>query len=155
MNLREYRSDDYEKIIDLFYNTVHSVNASDYTDVQLNAWAPKDPALYNLYGRFLSNYTVVVEKNSIIVGFGNVGGANYFDCLYTHKDYQGIGVATAIANDIENYFYRKGVNIITSDASITAKPFFEKRKYSVIKEQTVECRGQFFTNYKMQKILGQ
>ena len=38
---------------------------------------------------------------------------------------------------------------ITTHASITAKPFFEKRGYKVINEQTVELRGQLFTNFLM------
>jgi len=92
-----------------------------------------------------------VEKDGVIVGFGNVKGIDYFDCLYTHKDYQRIGVATLIADDIEDYFNRLGVHTITTDASITANPFFEKRGYIILEEQSVECRGQLFNNFKMKK----
>ena len=101
MELRKYRTDDYEKKLELFYDTVHSVCVHDYTDIQLNAWAPKDKTLYNLENRLLTNYAVVVENDGVIIGFGNVNGTGYFNCLYTHKDYQGIGVATLIANAIE------------------------------------------------------
>jgi len=153
LKVREYRSDDYERIIELFYDTVHSVNSIDYPEILLNAWAPKDIALYKLENRFLNNYTVVAETDGIITGFGNVHGKGYLDCLYTHKNYQRMGVATLIADDIEQYFYRDGIQIITTDASITAKPFFEKRGYIVIKKQSVECRGQFLLNYNMQKKL--
>ena len=153
MELRKYRPDDYDKIIELFYDTVHSVNSADYTVIQLNAWAPKDKALFKLENRLSGNYSVVVEKDGIIVGFGYANSTGYFDCLYTHKDYQGMGVATLIANDIEKYFYQEGVQVITTDASITAKPFFEKRGYVVLQEQSVECRGKYLTNYKMQKVL--
>ena len=152
MELRKYRPYDYDNIIELFYGVVHSVNAADYNEAQLDAWAPKDKALFSLENRLSGNYAVVAEKDGIIVGFGSVNGLGYFDCLYTHRDYQGLGVATLIANDIENYFYKEGVKIITTDASITAKPFFEKRGYVVLQEQNVECRGQYFINYKMQKF---
>jgi len=153
MELRRYCSDDYDKIIELFYDTVHSVNSADYTEIQLHAWAPKDKALLKSENRLSDNYSVVVEKDGVIVGFGNVNGMGYFDCLYTHKDYQGMGVATLIANDIEKYFFQEGIQVITTDASVTAKPFFEKRGYVVLQEQSVECRGQYLTNYKMQKTL--
>ena len=155
MELRKYRAVDYENIIKLFYDTVHSVCSKDYSDVQLNAWAPNDKTLFDLENRLIINYTVVVEKDDVIIGFGNVNGTNYFDCLYTHKNYQGMGVATLIANDIEQYFYNKGIRIITTDASISAKPFFEKRGYVVLQEQNVKCRNQYLKNYKMQKILGE
>lgn len=153
MKLREYHSKDCEEILELFYDTVHSVNSADYTEIQLNAWAPKSIDLVKWDNRLSNNYSVVVDKDSIIVGFGNVDSTGYFDLLYVHKFHQRIGVATLIADEIERYVHRKGIQIITADASITAKPFFEKRGYVVQKKQNVELRGQFFVNFKMQKIL--
>ena len=94
-----------------------------------------------------------MEKDNVIVGFGVVDNTGYFDLLYTHKDFQGIGVATLIADKIEDYVYCNGIQMIRTDASITAKPFFEKRSYIVQKAQTVETRGQLFINFKMQKML--
>ena len=40
---------------------------------------------------------------------------------------------------------------IITHASITARPFFEKRGYRIVKEQTVERRGIRLTNYVMEK----
>jgi len=34
MELRKYQPDDYDSIIELFYDTVHTVNAADYTEAQ-------------------------------------------------------------------------------------------------------------------------
>ena len=151
MNLREYHPDDWKEVVKLLYDTVHSINSADYTEVQLNAWVPQDMNLPELEKRLSDTYSVVVEKEDIIVGFGNVNGIGYFDCLYTHKDYQRMGIASLIADDIEGYFCRQGIKIITVDASITAKPFFEKRGYVVLNKQTVVLRGQLFVNFKMQK----
>lgn len=39
MTLREYTSDDCSSLAKLFYETVHSINAQDYTPEQLAAWA--------------------------------------------------------------------------------------------------------------------
>ena len=39
MIIREYRPSDCREIAELFYNTVHTVNAADYSKPQLNAWA--------------------------------------------------------------------------------------------------------------------
>ncbi|BDP50438.1 hypothetical protein EfmJHP10_18740 [Enterococcus faecium] len=50
---------------------------------------------------------------------------------------------------MENHVLETGMQKITTHASITAKPFFEKRGYKVINEQTVELRGQLFTNFLM------
>jgi putative acetyltransferase len=95
-----------------------------------------------------------VEDNGIIIGFGDVNNMGYFDLLYVHKDWQRRGVASLIAADIESYSRRRGFDFISTDASITAKPFFENRGYLVCKKQEVEVRGQTLTNYKMEKKLG-
>lgn len=39
MIIRKYRETDINEIAKLFYNTVHDVNRSDYSEEQLNAWA--------------------------------------------------------------------------------------------------------------------
>ena len=40
---------------------------------------------------------------------------------------------------------------ITVHASITARTFFEKRGYRVLREQQVERQGVLLTNYEMEK----
>lgn len=40
---------------------------------------------------------------------------------------------------------------LTVHASISAKPFFEKRGYKVIKEQSVKVDNVYLTNYLMEK----
>lgn len=39
MEIREYRPEDCREMAALFYDTVHGVNAADYTKEQLDAWA--------------------------------------------------------------------------------------------------------------------
>lgn len=39
MLIREYQPSDGKEITELFYNTVHTVNAKDYTKEQLDVWA--------------------------------------------------------------------------------------------------------------------
>ena len=40
MYLRLYRPEDLESLTRLFFETIHTVNAGDYTPEQLWAWAP-------------------------------------------------------------------------------------------------------------------
>ena len=68
------------------------------------------------------------------------------DLLFTHKDYQRQGIATALCNELE-----KGFSVINTFASVTAKAFFEKRGYAVIKSQQVERFGIKLKNFIMQK----
>ena len=147
MQLREYITSDCEQLSKLFFQTVHSVNAKDYTKEQLDVWATGTVDLKEWDKSFTEHYTVVAIDNNIIVGFGDIDKTGYLDRLYVHADYQGKGVATAICNRLELAVQGK----ITTHASITAKPFFEKRGYKVVKEQQVERQGIYLINFCMEK----
>ncbi len=148
MDLRKYRAEDCESLAELFYRTVHSVNARDYTEEQLNAWATGEVAL-DEWNRSLSAHdTVVAVLDGEIVGFGDMDSSGYLDRLYVHKDHQRQGIASAICDALESAV---GDGRIVTHASITAKPFFLNRGYRVIREQEVVRRGVILKNYVMEK----
>ena len=95
---------------------------------------------------FRAHDTLVAVEGDRIVGFGDIDESGYLDRLYVHKDYQGRGAATAICDKLEKAF-----GTITAHVSITARPFFERRGYQVVKEQRVVRRGVSLTNYVMEK----
>lgn len=148
IRIRDYESADCEAMAKLFYDTVHTVNARDYTQAQLNAWATGSVDLTAWDASFLGHKTLVAEKNSQILGFGDLAEDGYLDRLYVHRDWQGKGIATAICDALE-----KSVRgSVTTHASITARPFFEHRGYVVRREQHVERQGIRLTNYVMEKL---
>lgn len=147
MQLRRYKQSDCRELAELFYNTVHTVNAADYNNEQLKAWATGHVDLEAWNKSLQEHYSIVAVDKGIIVGFGDIDQTGYLDRLYVHADYQGRGIATAICNKLEQSVSGK----IVTHASVTAKPFFEKRGYKVIKEQRVERQGVFLTNYVMEK----
>lgn len=147
MILREYQSTDCKELAELFYNTVHSVNAKDYTKEQLDVWATGQVDLTKWNQSLQEHFSIVAVDDDIIVGFGDVDKRGYLDRLFVHSDYQGKGIATAICDQLESAVQKN----IFAHASITARPFFEKRGYKVIKEQQVERQGIFLTNFVMMK----
>ena len=58
-----------------------------------------------------------------------------------------------IAERIEKYVLKKGFRRITTESSITARSFFEKRGYTVRQEQKVERGGEILVNFIMEKLL--
>ncbi len=148
MRLRKYETSDCEQLAELFYQTVHNVNARDYTPAQLNAWATGTIDLQEWNRSFLKNETIVAMEKEQIVGFGDMDKTGYLNRLYVHKDYQGRGIASAICNKLEQFATGK---LITTHASITAKPFFIHRGYRVVKEQSVIRHGISLVNYVMEK----
>lgn len=157
MEIREYQSADCKEIAELFYQTVHTVNAKDYTKEQLDVWATGVVDLEKWDRSFCEHDTVVAIEDGQIVGFGDMDDTGYLDRLYVHADYQRKGIAWAICDRLERKWLEQksaGKNIskkITTHASITARPFFEKRGYRVVKEQQVNRQGIYLTNYVMEK----
>lgn len=148
IHIRTYTSKDCLLLAQLFYDTVHTVNARDYTPEQLQAWAPGLPDLEQWNRSFLEHTTFVAEAEGVIAGFGDIDGTGYLDRLYVHKDYQGRGIATALCDALERSAGE--VERIVTHASLTAKPFFLSRGYRVKKEQQVERNGTLLTNYVME-----
>ncbi len=150
MNCRHYHSKDYAEIVDLFYTTVHTINAADYSREELEAWAPSDKSDFCLEKQLDESYCIVVEESGKILGFANATSRDTFDCLYVDKDYQKRGVGHLLANKIEQYCKKQGAEIINVDVSLTALSFFEQRGYVILNQQVVVRRNQYLNNYKMQ-----
>jgi len=148
MILRDYTQDDCKTLAELFFNTVHIINAKDYSEEQLNAWATGHIDLEQWNRSFLSHYTVIAEINGTVVGFGDIDSTGYLDRLYVHADFQHQGIATAICDKLEQASHAEK---IVTHASITAKGFFEKRGYKVVTKQQVQRQEIFLTNYVMER----
>lgn len=207
MYLRKYHPSDCAALAALFYETIHTVNARDYPQEQLDAWADGHVDLDAWNESFLAHNTYVAVQgcegaddidsrtpdsassasggpycelnqktgnisiqicgspaNALIIGFGDMDDTGYLDRLYVHKDYQGRGVATAICDRLEEDFCQSRGRLLqnsavqkrkndtfTTHASITARPFFEKRGYTVVKAQQVVRKGISIRNYIMRK----
>lgn len=146
IHIRKYNDNDFAAVSELFFDTVHTVNAADYTAEQLFAWAPDARALQTRRADLLLQKTLIAETDGNISGFGSIDKLGYLDLLFVRKNFLRRGVATALCAELEKDFA-----VIHTHASVTAKPFFEKRGYVVISEQEVERRGIQLINYAMLK----
>lgn len=147
MEIRRYQQADCQAVAELFYKTVHTVNASDYTKAQLAVWATGEPDLKQWDQSLQSHFSVVALENDTLIGFGDIDQTGYLDRLFVHADYQRRGVATAICHQLEQAVAGR----IVTHASITARPFFESRGYQVVREQQVARQGVLLTNFIMEK----
>lgn len=148
MILRPYVSADLEELLTLFYETVHTVNARDYAPAQLDAWAGPHTDRER-WDRTLQEHTsLVAEENGQIIGFGDIDATGYLDRLYVHKDWQRRGVGRALCDALESAV---AAPVLTTHASVTARPFFEARGYTVERAQQVERLGVTMPNFVMKK----
>lgn len=148
MRLRAYESADCGALVELFHQTVHAVNAADYTPEQLDAWASDELDLAAWERSLSEHHTVVAVEGAEIVGFGDMDASGYLDRLFVSKDHQREGIASAICDELER---GAAAATITTRAAITALPFFERRGYVVVAKRQVIRGGIALTCYDMIK----
>lgn len=152
---REYKPEDVQALANIYYNTIHQINIQHYTDEQVEAWAPQ--ASLETQGwkkKFEKSQPLVALIGETVVGFAEFEPNGHIDCFYTHHEHIGCGIGSALMAAIFNRAAHKKIRRIFVEASITAKPFFEKQGFTVIEEQQVDIHGIKLTNYKMEKIIG-
>ena len=154
MQVREATRADAFQIVRLFHDTIHTVNRRDYTPEEINAWSPAVPDADAWAERkFPTRTTFVADNDGTIAGFGELEGSGHIDCFYCHHQYQRRGVGSAIFRRIEDKARTLGLARLFTEASITARPFFESHGFAVVKRQTVVRRGVELTNFVMEKTL--
>ena len=154
VTVRKFSGEDTASLVSLFHDTVHTINGKDYPLEQLDAWAPALPDLKKWRTRFKSSKTLIAEFDGKIVGFGNLENElSTIGLLYVHKDHQGQGVATALLKKLEKNLMENGVKAATVEVSITARPFFERRGYRLVRENRKMLNGKEFLNFIMEKGL--
>ncbi|MDO4281128.1 MAG: GNAT family N-acetyltransferase [Peptococcaceae bacterium] len=146
MKIRPYRPADLEEMVALFCETVRRVNARDYAPAQLEAWASgADLARWRL--SLQGHRCLVALDGDVIVGFADMDRRGYLGRLFVHADFQRQGIATALCQQLE----QAAPGRIYTHVSITARPFFEKRGYMIVRKQEVVRAGVTLENFLMEK----
>ena len=134
--------------MNVFCESVHAIEETDYSSAQLDAWASGSVDLEEWNESFLGHFTVIAEVDGAIVGFGDIDEAGYLDRLFVHPNHQRQGIASAICDALE-VSVPEAVSTITVSASIPARSFFEHRGYTVVRRQEVRRNGEILVNYAM------
>lgn len=153
MELRRYRPEDLPEIVNLFSDSIHHVAIQDYTPQQVRAWALSANDLMGRNTFFMKLYTIVATIDTKIVGYGNIDDSGYLDHLYVHRDYQRLGIASCICDELERHAAQQGISVISVHASKTARSFFEQRGFLLLYENEVQRHGVILINFYMQKQL--
>lgn len=152
LNLRQATFDDIQSVKDLFKGSIFNICSKDYSPEQISAWGKRGENDNVWRTRIQDQYFLIAELNQTIIGCVSLTTENYVDVMFVHYNHQGKGIASLLLRAIENRATYSYDNIISVDASITAKLFFKKKGYQVVKEQHVNI-GTILINYKMIKYL--
>ncbi len=151
--VKQVKNADAEAISRLYFETIHHVNAVDYSPGQIQAWAPRVyPAAfwhrrwrdYRVWVAFLENRTV---------GFAETQTTGHVDCFYVHHRYQRQGVGRALIERIVQQARREGGTRLFADVSLTARPFFRNMGFMVVRRRANYYRRCVFTQFVMVRNL--
>lgn len=150
---RAYQPQDLAAVMGLFRETVHTVCCEDYSQKELEAWAPDEMDEASWGTSLLRHDALTAWKDGELVGFADLDGPEYFDRLYVSSRAQRQGVAKGLAERLEQRAKELGVKKIEVHASRTAKGFFLHRGYRLIRANQVERCGVILENFLMEKEL--
>lgn len=153
IQVRRYQEGDAKHIAHIYYNTIHTVNAKDYTKEQLDAWAPwssvQDYSGWQEKLEKIKPFVALIDDS--IVGFAEFESNGHIDCFYVHHEFQGAGIGSTLMHEIEKEAVDELISRVYAEVSITAKPFFEAKGFHVVKQQTVQVHGVELINFVMEK----
>lgn len=142
----DYNDKYFDEIVELFKTTVLNINSKDYTTNELKVWITinKDSWRKSLKANICK--VALIEKD--VVGFGDITEDGYLDRLYVKDKFINQYVGSKLVQSVESAV-DKGV--IHTYASITAKAFFLKHGYTVVRENYVIRDGEELKNFLMEK----
>ena len=150
MKIRPSNPQDYAGIARLHRATIRNVNSKDYPEDIIKVWSGRTNAKRFRDSAHKCKRWVAVEKNKI-VGFVDHGNDDELWGLYIHKDYVGKGIGSQLLRIAEDSLKKQGVGIIKIKATITAKKFYEKHGYKVVKKALHTVEGKKLEIYVMEK----
>ena len=153
-SIKAYDPADAQATIEIFLRAIREVASKDYTPAQIAAWAKVDDV--EVWGQWrASRPTWLAMNGSVPIGFADLKADGCLDMMFVDPDHQGKGVAALLLATVEAAARNQNLQRIFTEASLTARPFFERRGFVVVAAQQVEKRGQTLANFLMEKALAQ
>ncbi|GIU12781.1 MULTISPECIES: GNAT family N-acetyltransferase [unclassified Shewanella] len=165
--VRPFTRSDVGQLAQVFHLSINQGASSHYSEAERAVWSPNLRSNDYWLTRLSGTKTWVAECDLCIVGFINLKADGSItddlraadlktaevDCLFTHPDYTGIGVASELYRAVEEHAKLLRLNSLTVEASYLAKPFFEQFAFQVKCKNSHPRDGQQLVNFSMFKEL--
>ena len=147
--INAYSSAWAKETTDVFYQSVHSIDSSIYSVEQKNAWAPLPIDYDKWQKRLVLKKPTLLLINEQIAGFIELESNGHIDCTYVSPNFQKIGVASTLLEYVIKLARHSGIDHLYVEASIVAKPLFEKFGFVTENENKVIRKKVVLVNYSM------
>ena len=153
--IRPYRHGDAPALSQLFYRSVRQAALGDYTQAQVEAWAPQppDPTRFATKAADGRLFLVAVNAQDEPIAFGDLEADGHIDYLYCDPDFVGKGIASALYNRLETHARGQRMPRLYTEASELARRLFERKGFAVITRRDLIINGVELHNYAMEKLI--
>ncbi|TCP42970.1 GNAT family N-acetyltransferase [Rhodovulum marinum] len=153
LSLRRARPGDGAAAHAVFFAAVHGGTAAAYGPEERAAWAPSATPAPGWEERLLACTTILAEERGRVIGFMALAGDGHVDLAYVAPDRMGRGVGAALHGAIVEAARAAGLDLLTTEASLIARPFFARHGWRQTARQSVIRNGVALTNFRMELVL--
>lgn len=153
MIIRKMYDGEIYRVIELISDTVHAICRNDYTEEEINAWIPHKMNAMRFWESLSGCLNLVATDSGKIVGFISVDKSGFINRLFTHKDYQGRGIATRLLEEAELWAKKKRLSALSLDSSKTAEGFYIHKGFVKSGVSVMEREGVIFKSSTMKKVI--
>jgi putative acetyltransferase len=149
ITIRDYAAGDLDAVIEIFQRAIREVASRDYSPEQIAVWSKVDREEWADWRLTRPTFLALIDGEP--AGFSDLEQDGHLDMMFVHPRFHRMGVATALVRRVEEEARRVGVSRVHAEVSITARPFFERQGFAVIREHPVEQGGLTFLTFRMEK----
>ena len=153
IQIRRFRPGEEAALFDVYYSAIHLIAIRDYSEVQVNAWAPADLDKDLWASRISGINPFVAEINGEVVGYADVQENGYIDHFFVSGKHPRQGIGRSLMETLLSEAKRLEITELTSDVSRTAQPFFERFGFQVVEQRVPIVRGVEVPNALMRRLL--
>lgn len=152
--IRRFQIGDEPALFRIYCSAIHEIARRDYTQEQIDAWAPHDldQELWNNKMRSIQPF--VAEEGAEVVGYADIQSSGYIDHFFVSGFRPRKGIGDMLMERIHQEAVTLGLVELTSDVSRTAEPFFRHYGFRVVEQRSPVLRGVVVPNALMRKDLG-
>lgn len=150
--IRIFQHGDHVALAEIFSAAVHEIASEVYTEEQCLAWCARETNYGHWKNRCELKRPFVALVGSEIAGFLELDPDGHIDCAYINPKYKRKGIMTSLVKHAVDTCFALNINRVYVDASICAKPMFEKMGFTLIQETMVALQGVELLNYKMELL---
>lgn len=148
--IRPFQHGDHVAIAEIFTRAVHEIAREVYSEEQCLAWSNREPNPTHWKRRCELKRPFVYVVGPEIAGFLELDPDGHIDCAYVHPKFQRRGIASALVRHAAETCFAFGLGRVYVEASLCAKPMFEKLGFKVLEEVQANVRGVELVNYRME-----